>query len=153
MTSVDMGSILHVDDEAPMRKAMAMLLSSAEYQVTSASNGRSALDLVAAGLCPDVLILDFHLGDEMDGADLAQRLRCELGYSPPIIMLTGDATGAESPWIVDTPIWLARKPLDAQLCLAALPGLVLLSRAIRDHQRRITSATAQELHRLKHGEH
>jgi DNA-binding response OmpR family regulator len=62
---------------------------------------------------------------------VVQQLRRHLGYSPPIIMLTANPTSAELPWITDAPMWLAWKPLDARLLLAALPGLVQVSRSMR----------------------
>lgn len=132
MISPAAGMVLHVDDEEPVRKAMALVLSAHGYGVTSSEAGVDALQRVAHGLRPDVLILDFDLGAGMNGAEVAQQLRRQLGYSPPIIMLTGNPTGAELPWITDAPIWLARKPLNPRLLLAALPGLVLLSRSMRE---------------------
>jgi len=46
-------------------------------------------------------------------------------------MLTADPSSAEFPWIIDAPVWLARKQLDRQQLLAAMPGLVQVSRSIR----------------------
>ena len=55
-----------------------------------------------------------------------------LGYSPPVIMLTGNPSRAELPWIIDAPIWLAAKPVNPQLLLIALRHLAQLSREMRD---------------------
>jgi len=115
-----------------VRQAVALLLRVERYQVLGAAAGDEALQLALGGLRPDVLILDYDLGEGMNGAELAQQLRRSLGYSPPILMLTGDPASAEVPWITDAPIWLAHKPLDPRLLLAALPGLVQLSRAMRE---------------------
>jgi DNA-binding response OmpR family regulator len=134
------GAVLHVEDDTAVRDAVSMLLRGAGYQIASAADGREAEQLVAAGMTPDVLIIDYHLDEELNGADVAQLLRRCLGYSPPIIMLTADPTGAELPWITDAPIWLARKPLDSQLLLAALPGLIQVSQATRALQRAARSS-------------
>jgi CheY-like chemotaxis protein len=131
MTAVSQGVILHVDDEPSIREAVSMLLSGDGYGVTGAANGAQALQLAGQGLRPDVLIVDFNLDQEMNGAQVVQRLGRILGHTPPIIMLTGDPAGAELPWIADAFVWLARKPLNPRLLLAALPGLVQLSRATR----------------------
>ena len=114
-----------------MRKAMALLLSGEGYSIINAASGPEALRLVTDGLRPDLLIVDFNLGHAMNGAEAAEELRRALGYALPVIMLTGDPASAELPWITDAPVWLARKPLNPELFLAALPGLVQLSRATR----------------------
>jgi two-component system CheB/CheR fusion protein len=123
---------LHVEDELIVRKAMALLLSSEGYTVISAANGPEALRLVADGICPDLLIVDFNLDDTMNGAETAEELRRALGYAPPVVMLTGNPASAEFPWITDAPVWLAHKPMSPELFLAALPGLIQLSRATRE---------------------
>jgi CheY-like chemotaxis protein len=125
------GVILHVDDEQSVRDSLALLLRAEGYAVSSSASGPGALQLVADGLRPDVLVVDFNLDHEMNGADVVQHLRRHLGYSPPIIMLTANPTNAELPWITDAPMWLAWKPLDPRLLLAALPGLVQVSRSMR----------------------
>jgi CheY-like chemotaxis protein len=109
-----------------------MLLRADGYAVSSAMGGTEALQLASGGLHPDVLIVDFHLDDQMNGAELAEELRRTLGYTPPVIMLTGGLSNAEFPCITEAPIWLTPKPLNAGLLLAALPGLVQLSRATRE---------------------
>ena len=115
-----------------VREAVAMVLDSEGYRVSSAANGSAALHLVAQGLRPDILIIDFNLDEQMNGAEAAEQLRLALHYAPPVLMLTGDPSNAELPWITDSPIWLARKPMKPQLLLAAMPGLVQLSRSTRE---------------------
>ena len=131
MNGDEPGLVLHVDDEQPVRDALAMLLRSYGYQVRSAADGPDALVLAGAGFQPDVLIADFNLEAEMNGAEVAEQIRRVLGYTPPVIMLTGDLSNVEFPAITDAPVWITRKPLNPELLLAALPGLVQLSRAIR----------------------
>jgi CheY-like chemotaxis protein len=125
------GLILHVEDERLVREAVSLLLRAEGYTVISASDGAQALLLATQGLRPDVLIVDFHLDDQMNGAEVAERIRRNLGYTPPVIILTGDLSNAEVPCITGAPVWLTRKPLNPDLLLAALPPLVELSRALR----------------------
>lgn len=131
MSAESRGVILHVEDDPLVREAMAMVLSGEGYSVSSAANGPEAICLVARGLRPDLLIVDFKLEEDMNGAEATEELRQALGYAPPVIMLTGDPCSAEFPWITDAPVWLARKPLSPKLFLAAVPSLVQLSRATR----------------------
>lgn len=126
-----MAVILHVEDDLLMRKALALMLETAHYSLSGAASGREAIRLVRAGLRPDLLIVDFALDEDMNGAESAERLRNEIGYAPPVIMLTGNPGAAALPWITDAPIWLACKPMDPRLPLAAVPHLVQLSRATR----------------------
>jgi two-component system KDP operon response regulator KdpE len=83
--------ILVVDDEPPIRKLLRMGLTSQGYQVLEASNGRTALELLAKK--PDLVILDLGLPD-IDGLDLLRRLR-HRQESLPIVVLSsrGDEAG------------------------------------------------------------
>jgi two-component system CheB/CheR fusion protein len=130
------GVILHVDDEPSVRNTLALLLGTPGEEVHGAASGPEALHLASKGLQPDVLIVDFNLDQDMNGAEVAEQIRRVLHYTPPIIMLTGDLTNAEFPTITEVPVWLTRKPTNPQLLLAALPGLIGLSRATRPLLRR-----------------
>lgn len=131
MNTFASGMILHVDDEPSVRSSLAALLRTDGYDVHGAASGPEALLLASQGLKPDILIVDFNLDQDMNGAEVAEQIRRVLHYTPPIIMLTGDLNNAEFPAITEVPVWLTRKPLDPQVLLAALPGLVELSRATR----------------------
>jgi len=114
-------------------KAVALLLRNEGYDVVSAAGGRQALATVEDDRYRvDVLIVDFHLDEEMDGAEVAERVTQALGYSVPTIILTADPANAEIPWIIGAPVWLARKPMNPALLIAAMPPLVELSRSIRN---------------------
>lgn len=131
MSNESRGIVLYLEDDRLVRQAMAMLLSGEGYSIASVASGPQAIGLVARGLRPDLVIVDFNLDSEMNGAEAVEEVRKALGYAPPVIMLTGDPATAEFPWITDAPVWLARKPLDPKILLAALPSLVELSRATR----------------------
>jgi len=136
MTGRSCGLILHVDDEQIVLDSLASLLGVNGYEAHRACNGHQALQIVREGLHPDVMILDFNLGDDMNGAEVAEQIRGILGYTPPIVMLTGDLSNAEFPCITDAPVWLVHKPINPRQLLAALPGLVQVARATRESQQR-----------------
>lgn len=72
--------ILHVDDDENIRALAALAFElGGEAAVHSASSGAQALDLVAEGLRPDLLLLDVMMPD-MDGPTLLAALRA----SPPL---------------------------------------------------------------------
>ena len=84
-----MTRVLVVDDEAPIRRALAANLTAHGYDVDLAADGEQALQLVARHH-PDLVILDLGLPG-MDGLDVIHGLR---GWTTiPIIILS--ARGAE----------------------------------------------------------
>ena len=79
--------ILVVDDEAVLVETIAYNLEQAGYQVTTAADGASALEVARREL-PDLIILDIML-PEMDGLEVCRQLRREGSTAAtPIIMLT-----------------------------------------------------------------
>jgi two-component system KDP operon response regulator KdpE len=77
-------SVLVVDDEASIRRALRINLAARDYTVHIAEDGRSGLR-AAASHRPDVVILDLGLPD-MDGVEVIRGLR---GWSQaPIIVLS-----------------------------------------------------------------
>jgi len=79
-----MTSVLVVDDETSILRALRINLSARDYTVHTASDGGSALR-AAAAQHPDVVILDLGLPD-MDGAEVIRGIR---GWSQaPIIVLS-----------------------------------------------------------------
>jgi two-component system KDP operon response regulator KdpE len=79
------GRILVVDDEPKLVRLVREVLTAMGYSVISAAQGEVALEMVALEQ-PDLIVLDIVLADEMDGYEVARRVR---EFSDvPIIMLT-----------------------------------------------------------------
>jgi two-component system KDP operon response regulator KdpE len=79
-----MTTVLVVDDEAPILRALAITLSARDYTVVTAATGAEGLS-AAASEHPAVVILDLGLPD-MDGVDVIRGIR---GWSAvPIIVLS-----------------------------------------------------------------
>ena len=80
-------TILIVDDEAPIREMVIMVLEMAGYQCLEAADAKQAHSLVIDHR-PDLILLDWMLPD-VSGIELARRLkRDQLTAELPIIMLT-----------------------------------------------------------------
>ena len=77
-------SILVIDDEVQIRKLLEITLSSNNFNVTEAIDGKSGL-LTAANHPPDLIILDLGLPD-IDGQNVLKNLR--EWYLNPIIVLS-----------------------------------------------------------------
>ncbi|WP_312936287.1 ATP-binding protein [Pseudomonas sp.] len=83
------GHVLVVDDEEIVRQATALQLRDLGYQVTEAQSAAQAMELLAAGLVPDMLVTDQVMPD-MTGAAFAQQAREGLPQLP-VLIITGYA--------------------------------------------------------------
>jgi DNA-binding NtrC family response regulator len=80
--------VLVVDDEAGIRDSLRLLLKG-EFEVITAEDGRSALEVLET-FAPDLVLLDV-LMPNLDGLQTLQQLR-EKSESLPVIMLTATNT-------------------------------------------------------------
>lgn len=80
--------ILIVEDEAPLRNAIADILSFEGFTVLQANNGQEGLD-VALAERPDLILLDLMM-PVMDGLTMLEKLRSnpEYGARAAVILLT-----------------------------------------------------------------
>jgi len=78
--------VLIVDDEKTSRDLVTMLLEADQHEITAASSGTEALQLLRSGSY-DLLVTDQEM-PRMTGAALVEAVR-KSGNSKPIIMLTG----------------------------------------------------------------
>lgn len=77
--------ILVVEDEPKLVRLVREVLSATGYEVLTTNKGAQAIELVALEQ-PDLMLLDLVLTDDVDGFEVAQRVR---EFSDiPIIMLT-----------------------------------------------------------------
>jgi DNA-binding response OmpR family regulator len=79
--------LLVVDDEEDVRWALKMILVKSGFGVTTASSGAEALCWLKEHAC-DLILLDAKLGD-IDGVELARRIRSETDSSAPVILVSG----------------------------------------------------------------
>ncbi len=79
--------ILVVDDDPDLSLLMALFLRKHGHEVTTAGDGRAALDLIRTST-PDLVVLDWNM-PHLDGLGLAAAVRGELGLaSLPLLMVT-----------------------------------------------------------------
>nr|WP_283258456.1 response regulator [Pseudomonas sp. GX19020] len=86
------GKALVVDDRFITRAILERKLSAFGAEVWLCRSGQDALDLVAGGKVPDVVLADHEMPD-MDGAVLAKKLR-EAGYDKPLVLLSSSPLAA-----------------------------------------------------------
>lgn len=82
-----MATILAVDDESQVLKSIGRVLEDAGHDVTLASSGEQALELIKRQR-PDLIVLDIVM-PEMDGIEVCRRIRADPFLAKlPIIFLT-----------------------------------------------------------------
>ncbi len=79
-------SILVVDDAEGIRNYLQNLLSLKGFQARTANGGEQALQMIASGFKPSVIILDVMM-PEMDGLETLRRIKA-LEQDLPVIMLS-----------------------------------------------------------------
>lgn len=79
--------VLVVDDNRDAAETMALLLEALGYKSSVAHDGLSGIEAVRTQ-DPDVVLLDIGLPD-LNGHEVARRLRAELINPPPLIAVTG----------------------------------------------------------------
>lgn len=134
-------TILVVDDEANLRRSLALILQKAGYTVTSAGGGQEAIQYLQAGAY-DLAFLDLKMPD-INGMELLPRLR-EKYPDMPVLILTAHATLESA---IDAVRKGARdyliKPVDPATLLTRVQDV--LSEQKQPHRRKEIVAQIQEL--------
>ena len=127
--------VLHVEDDEELGVRVAGLLRAQGLKALTAVDGPGALGQIAREAVPDVLIVDFNLPGELDGADVAQEIcRC-LGHVVPTVFLSAELSNAAMPWLPGAPLLFVAKPVDAELLVKVVESFGELGRVIRSRPR------------------
>jgi CheY-like chemotaxis protein len=87
-------SVLVIEDDVLARTALVDLLASWGMQVLQAHDMHSALQHLADGARPAVIVSDYRLSEGHDGMALVQLLRARLGQDTPAFLISGDTDPA-----------------------------------------------------------
>ena len=83
--------ILLVDDDLDLVEAVSWMIEADGFEVRRAHTGQQALDQLAAGIRPCLILLDIWM-PEIDGWNVAYRLRATPAWSGiPIVMMSGSS--------------------------------------------------------------
>jgi len=112
-----MSRILIVDDEAPLRRALATSMRARGFEVVEASRGEQAV-VVVADRGADLVVLDLGLGD-LEGLEVVQRIRAF--SETPVIVLTARHTQSDKVALLDAGADdYVTKPFDTEELLARI---------------------------------
>lgn len=120
--------VLFIEDDPEVLEATSMILRLRGFEVHTANDGREALHhLTAQGLDPDVILSDFRLPGEENGAQVVIRVRRHLEREIPVVFMTGDTSEARIRETALTFCDVLRKPLDADQLSHALKQAIASS--------------------------
>lgn len=109
--------VVIVDDDPPVRRALARLLTSAGCQVTVCSSAEDFL-IRSFDLAPSCLLLDVHL-PRLNGLELTHVLD-RLEHRVPVVFITADHELARSEEMRMAGHPCLMKPIDDEALLAAI---------------------------------
>lgn len=112
--------ILIVDDTPANIDVLGAILMD-EYDISVAVNGAMALDIAASGTPPDLILLDIMM-PEMDGYEVAQKLKSNLDTSKiPIIFVTAKIEDSDEAFGFELgAVDYIRKPVTPKVALARI---------------------------------
>ncbi|MGB7160657.1 MAG: response regulator [Tepidisphaeraceae bacterium] len=84
-------TILVVDDNHMVTKALSTLIRSAGFAAIVCHSGTDAMAYADSGATPGAAVVDVHLPD-INGLVLSQQLRKRFGPDTPIVVVSGDTS-------------------------------------------------------------
>ena len=103
--------VLVVDDEADVRDATASLLGQWGCAVVAVADAAAALDAYRDRASPEVMLVDFRLGEGPDGLAAIATLRRVFGQATPAVLVSGESGDIELARIRDAGVPMLHKPL------------------------------------------
>lgn len=85
----DMGKILVIDDERPIRRTLSEILEFEKFKVDQAEDGEQGLKMAQENEY-DVILCDIKM-PKMDGIEVLEKIK-DLDYDPAIVMISGHGT-------------------------------------------------------------
>ena len=116
--------ILLVEDDAGVRTATGFLLKSEGYDVAAVASLAEAVEQVRRDPRVDLLICDYHLGEDANGTQVIASLRKELARELKAVLMTGDTSSAMQALPPDPLMRMASKPMNAEELLGLLRAML-----------------------------
>nr|WP_269117419.1 ATP-binding protein [Ramlibacter monticola] len=122
-------TVLIVEDEAPIREGLGLLLEEWGYQAVAAATAAEAT-LLVRGIenPPDLILSDLHLGQGPDGIEAIAAVRRACASAVPAILITGDTSPEEMRRANASGYPVLFKPVQARKLLNALRGHIPMTK-------------------------
>jgi signal transduction histidine kinase len=131
--------ILLVEDDRSIRSALQGILEDEGYLITTAENGRQALECLRSGPAPDLIVLDLRM-PVMDGWEFRAAQKSDPALAQiPVLAISAD--GSAKAAAIDAQAYL-RKPLSTDALLNAI------GRILGDAERRQLLGRLEEAERF-----
>lgn len=135
------GTVLIVDDDVKVLRALADILKSRKFDVQTAPSGKEGLRAIA-NVNLDAVLLDLVLGKE-DGLDILRRA-AEIKPGLPVIMLTGHGTIAKAVEAVKLGAFdFLEKPVESEKIIVVLENALRRRRLERERSVLIEDALSR----------
>jgi PAS domain S-box-containing protein len=111
------GTVLVIEDEVSVRSALDRLMKLRGIGTSTVATGHDALNLVAGGFRPDLVLSDYSLRGSMNGFESIKALRSALAWNVPAIVMTGDIRSETIETISSQGVSVVIKPFAAEKLL------------------------------------
>ncbi|MGF7232329.1 response regulator transcription factor [Arachidicoccus sp.] len=132
MNTQHSGNILLVEDEENLHEALKLNLEIEGYTVTSAFDGKKALEAVGNEYF-DLIIMDIML-PELDGISATEHIRIQNIDTPILILSAKDATADKITGLKKGADDYLTKPFDLEELLLRVDKLILKNRKLQDRE-------------------
>jgi signal transduction histidine kinase/CheY-like chemotaxis protein len=113
-----------IEDNDSVRVATELFLKLEGYQITSAASVAETELLIPQITSEDVIITDYHLNGKITGLEVLRRLRDQLSFNVPAIIMSGDLSTVMRALKETVPnCKFLSKPVDTDVLLAAIDEL------------------------------
>lgn len=116
--------VLCIDNDIAVLAAMCALLESWGCEVRTAARPEEALAAVAGDWCPQAILADYHLDDDVIGVDVVRTLRMRAEKELPAVLVTADNTEASARDAAAANMRVLRKPVKPAALRAMLSRLL-----------------------------
>lgn len=152
MANLERESIMIVDDTSLNISLIVEILRD-DYNLIVANNGKRALDIIAKGKHPDLILLDIMM-PEMDGYQVLEKLKADAAFSAiPVIFVTAKADVSDEMQGLNLgAVDYITKPVNPELLRARVGTHLRLRRAetlLRDRATHLESEVQKRLKEIR----
>jgi len=116
--------VLVIEDEEDVRAGMQIMLEAWGCNVILAASEIEAMEKIIREVLPQVIVADYRLRDEKNGADAIKQIRLAMGADIPGLIITGDTDPARMQEALASGLTLMHKPVQPGKLRTYLRGVL-----------------------------